>query len=147
MSETELLIQLLSYKRGGRLCEIHPIDRMEWRSWAASVYAQAVRESQTSKAPLPTLVAAWMAMRAKRHGWEDLFCSWADRAHKHGSPDKETFSTNQFYELDKRLLAEERCNQAFRSFKDSYEETMGYPVSASPLSKGEVYRDEDIHRD
>ena len=147
MSETELLLQLLSYKRGSKVCEAHPIDRREWRSWAASIYAQAVREAQTSNAPVPTLAAAWMAMRAKRHGWEDLFCSWADRAHKHGGLNREDFSTDTFYELDKRLMMEERYNQAFRSFKDSYEGAMGYPLSASPLSKGEVYEDEDIHRD
>ena len=147
MSETELLLQLLSYKRGNKACEVHPIDRNEWRSWVASVYAQAVRDAEASNATLPTLVAAWAAMRAKRHGWEDLFCSWADRAHKYGGLNREDFSTDTFYELDKKLMIEERYNQAFRSFKDSYEDATGYPVSASPLSKGEVHEDEDIHRD
>lgn len=135
MSETELLIELLSYKRGARACEVRPIDRNEWRSWAASVYAQAVRDLETANELLPVLIASWMAMRAKKHGWEDLFCSWADRAHKFGTLKREDFSTPTFYELDKRLLMEERYNQAFRSFKDSYDSVMGYPLSASPLSK------------
>jgi len=138
MSETELITHLLSYKRGNKVCEVHPIDRNEWRSWAASVYAQSVREAETSSAELPMLIASWMAMRAKRHGWEDLFCNWADRAHKYGLPDKASFGRHVFLDLDKRLLSEERYNQAFRSFKDNYEEAMGYPVSKSSLADKET---------
>tara|TARA_R110002012_G_scaffold248633_5_gene424966 strand:+ start:2938 stop:3354 length:417 start_codon:yes stop_codon:yes gene_type:complete len=138
MSETELITHLLSYKRGNKVCEVHPIDRNEWRSWAASVYAQSVRDAETANAELPMLIASWMAMRAKRHGWEDLFASWADRAHKYGLPEKEKFRKSLFIELDARLLVEERYHQAFRSFKDTYEETMGFPLSKSDLANKEA---------
>jgi len=105
----------------------------EWQPWAVRVYRSAVEKNSGPEGTGPKVVASWLSMRAGRRGWWKLFEFWADRAHRAGVLDSEFIESPLFVEASSVLALDERIAIGFARFVSGYEETMGYPLKASPM--------------
>jgi hypothetical protein len=120
---------------GKPIYRVDHISRADWSRWAANKHRDSIKKAKSNKANGPHLISCWLAMRAAKRGWEDLFEVWAERAHRDEPPDRETLESDAFEKLSKELALDERMFSARARFHKEYEQAMGYPVSCSDLTR------------
>ena len=123
-------IALLCFGRGEpAYSHNHWPEPGEWQNWAVRVYRKAVEKANGTKGIGPMYVSTWLAIRAGMRGWDDLFATWADRAHLAGD-----IGPPLYKRLERRLALDERIEISWNRFHKDYEESFGYPLRASPLA-------------
>jgi len=126
----DTLLMLFSYQPSEGVCALDELPHLNWRRFAARMFADSI-ESQGTRAPL--LVSAALAMRAGNLGWDDDFRRWGLKAHELGKVDKELLEAPDFKTVSAKLLKEERLFASSRRFRIEFDGCFGYPVLNSPL--------------
>ena len=116
---------------------VHWPTHSEWKDWSIPIYRSAVIKASGRTGTGPLYVCSWLSMRAATYGWDDLFETWARKAHEAGEVDRQMLDTPLWKKMSRRLALDERTAIAACRFRTSYEKEFGYPVSSSPLAEAQ----------